>query len=132
MDYISKLLFCSISLFVISCDSQRGGYADKDFVIVKKVDKFVDFVSGKEGRIYIRTSISEQCGLGKYFYNDFVVLDDTITKDMIKVSLNSMIDLDSLQLVKAHELDYEFEDKKYIYSLHLMMCDSNVIVELSQ
>jgi len=132
-DILSKLFFYVLIFLVVSCDSwerEKNRYKDKEFVIVKNIDKFVDIVLDKEGSVYIRSSISEQCGLGKYFYNSTLVLGGSSSKDIVEVSLSSRVDLNSLKLAKVNERYYKFEDIKYTYSLYLTMCESHMVVDL--
>jgi len=103
---------------------------DNGFVVVKNIDKFVDVVLDKEGGVYVRSKVSDQCERGKYYYNSSVVLGDTLTKDIVEVSLRSRIDVNSLKLVKINERFYRLEDIKYIYDLGLTMCESHMVVDL--
>ena len=134
-----RLFFYAFVLSVISCnlsERENNRFKDEDFVVFKNFDKFVDIVLDKERNVYIRSTVSEQCGRGKYYYNGSVVLGDTLHKrldeyeDLLEVPLSSMVDLDSLKLVKLKERYYTFEDTKYVYDMHIMMCESNIVVDI--
>ena len=122
-------------LSLVACsllERENNRYKDKDFVVVKNIDKFVDVVLDKERSAYFRSTISEQCGRGKYYYNGTVFIErpSSSSTDQVEVSLSSRVDLNSIKLVRIKERYYKLEDIKYIYNLYLTMCDSHVLVEL--
>lgn len=109
----------------------------KGFEIVKEFNEQIKLGMDNKDNLYIITKINEDCGIGSWHYNRYLIavpytgnaMPSSENFENNKRLLSDFVDIEKIRLTKIEGFTYKFQDDNYDYYLQTTMCDGYFYME---